>query len=62
MTWGDLVLMRGRFGSAQVRIAAMTETWENGAHTLAADFGDAPVTVSALLNRSGGARRGDAGE
>ena len=54
---GDLVLMRGRFGSAQIRIAAMTETWENGAHTLAADFGDAPVTVSALLNRSAGAAR-----
>jgi hypothetical protein len=48
---GDVVLVQGRFGSAAVRIAAMTETYENGARKLAADFGDTPVTVSALLNQ-----------
>jgi len=47
---GDLVLMRGRFGSAAVRIAEMTETYENGARTLAASFGDAPVTVGKVLS------------
>ena len=48
---GDKVLVRGAFGSAAVHIAEMTETWENGARSLAASFGDAPVTVSALLNQ-----------
>ena len=46
---GDLVLISGRFGAASVRIAEITETYENGARRLAAYFGDAPVTVSSLL-------------
>lgn len=48
---GDTVLVAGRFGSAAVRIAEITETYENGARTLAASFGDAPVTVNALLKQ-----------
>ena len=54
---GDVVLAQGRFGSATVRIAEMTETYENGARTLTASFGDAPVTVSALLDRRSPAAR-----
>ncbi len=48
---GDTVLIAGRFGSAAVRIAEITETYENGARSLAASFGDAPVTVGALLGQ-----------
>ncbi len=48
---GDTVLVAGRFGSAAVRIAEITETYENGARTLAASFGDAPVTVNTLLKQ-----------
>jgi hypothetical protein len=54
---GDIVLIAGRFGSAAVRIAEITETCENGMRTLTANFGDAPVTVSALLQRNGNAAR-----
>ncbi len=54
---GDVVLVQGRFGSAAVRIAALTETYENGARTLAADFGDAPVTVEKFLNTRQNAAR-----
>ncbi len=54
---GDIVLMQGRFGSASVRIAEITETYEGGARTLTANFGDAPVTVERLLtNRQSAAR------
>lgn len=48
---GDTVLVAGRFGSAAVRIAEMTETYENGVRSLAASFGDAPLTVSTLLKQ-----------
>jgi len=48
---GDTVLVKGRFGSAAVRIAEITETYENGARTLSANFGDAPVTVNTLLKQ-----------
>lgn len=54
---GDVVRIKGRFGSASVRIAEMTETYENGARTLCANFGDAPVTMGKLLfNRQGAVR------
>jgi hypothetical protein len=48
---GDTVLVAGRFGSAAVRISEITETYENGARALAANFGDAPVTVNTLLKQ-----------
>ncbi len=48
---GDTVLVAGRFGSAAVRIAEITETYENGVRTLAAGLGDAPVLVGALLKQ-----------
>mgnify|MGYP001366580527 FL=1 len=48
---GDTVIIAGRFGSAAVRIAEITETYENGARTLAANFGDAPVTVNTLIKQ-----------
>jgi hypothetical protein len=54
---GDVVLVQGRFGSAAVCVAEMTETYENGARTLSASFGDAPLTVSALLDRRSPAAR-----
>ncbi len=48
---GDRVLVAGRFGNAAVRIAEMTETYENGVRTLAASFGDSPLTVNTLLKQ-----------
>ena len=48
---GDRVQITGAFGSVATRIAAVTETYEDGRRTLEATFGDAPVTLSRAFTR-----------
>ena len=54
---GDKVLAQGSGRSMAARLIEVTETYEAGARTLKAVFGDAPVTVSAVLNHAQGANR-----
>jgi len=55
---GDLVVVRDSYGNSQtVRVAELTEIHENGKRSLRAAFGDAPITSSAVLSRTGSAAR-----
>ncbi len=54
---GDKVLVRGAGGEMAAQITQITETHENGKRTLAAVFGDAPVTIARALGRGGSAAR-----
>jgi len=54
---GDKVIARGNGRSMAARLIELTETYEAGGRTLKAVFGDAPVTVSAVLNRAQAATR-----
>jgi len=55
---GDVVVVRDVYGNSQnARITDVTETYENGKRTLKATFGDAAVSITAALSRSGSAAR-----
>lgn len=54
---GDQVVVAGAGAQMNTRITSVTETYENGCRTLSAVFGDAPVTVSAVLSRAQTAAR-----
>ena len=55
---GDKVLVLDSYGSSvPARITELTETYENGARTLSATFGDATATLGRVLARGAGAVR-----